>query len=61
VGNLPWALSSMADRLSRKFITRASGLIAIGFPLILFLFAAIVFWVTYAMIEPLAALISELA
>lgn len=57
VGNLSWALNSTAERLSRQFITRANQILQIGFPLVLLLFAAGVFFVTCAMIEPLADLV----
>jgi type II secretory pathway component PulF len=57
VGNLNWALNSMAERLSRQFINRANQILQIGFPLVLLLFAAGVFFVACALIEPLAELI----
>jgi type II secretory pathway component PulF len=61
VGNLSWALNSMAERLSRQFINRANQILQIGFPLVLLLFGAGVFLVTCAMIEPLAELILAIA
>ncbi|MCC7084823.1 MAG: type II secretion system F family protein [Pirellulales bacterium] len=61
VGNLAWAMNELAERLSRKFIARVHRILAIGFPLMLILFAALVCFVASAMIEPLADLVISLS
>ena len=61
VGNLPWALDDMADRLSRRFTARLTGLLSIGFPLIVLVFAAVVFLVVAGLFIPLATLVFHLA
>jgi type II secretory pathway component PulF len=61
VGNLDWALTDTADRLSRRFVNRASGVVAVAFPLVLVAFAGIVFLVASGLIEGLAQLISKVA
>ena len=61
VGNLPWALDDMADRLARRFTARLTGLLSIGFPVVLLMFAAVVFLVVVGMFIPLANLVAHLS
>jgi len=61
VGNLVWAMNEMADRLTRKFTTRLTAVLSVGFPVVLLLFAGVVFLVAVGLFFPLAHLISHLA
>ena len=61
VGNLVWAMNEMADRLTRKFTTRMTGLMSVGFPIVLLGFASVVLLVAVGMIFPLAKLITDLS
>ncbi len=61
VGNLSWALDDMADRLARKFSSWLIGLLSIGFPLVILVFAAIVLLVVVGLFIPLAQLILHLS
>jgi type II secretory pathway component PulF len=61
VGNLPWALDDMADRLARKFTSRLTGLLSIGFPLVMLVFAAVVLLVVVGLFVPLAQLVIHLS
>ena len=61
VGNLAWSLNDMADRLVRKFTARLTGVMAVGFPLVVLSFAGMVLLIAAGMIYPLAALILHLS
>lgn len=61
VGNLVWAMNEMADRLTRKFTTRLTAVLSVGFPVVLLLFAGVVFLVAVGLFFPLAHLITHLA
>jgi type II secretory pathway component PulF len=61
VGNLPWAMDDMADRLARKFTSRLTGLLSIGFPLVMLVFAAVVLLVVVGLFVPLAQLVIHLS
>jgi type II secretory pathway component PulF len=61
IGNLAWAMNDAAERLSRRFVLRASGVMAVAFPLVLFVFAGIVFLVAYGLLAPLAQVITQMS
>ncbi len=60
-GNLPWALSDMADGILRRAAQRAHGVLNIAFPSVLAGFGLIVFMVAAGILLPLFSLISSLA
>jgi type II secretory pathway component PulF len=61
VGNLPWALNAIADRLQRRFMTRMTLIGSVGFPLVLLLIASAVCLVALSIFASMANLISSLA
>jgi type II secretory pathway component PulF len=61
VGNLSWAMNDSADRLTRRFTNRITTLISIGFPIVLLIFAAVVFVVAAGLFVPLAKLVIALS
>jgi type II secretory pathway component PulF len=61
VGNLSWAMNDTAERLVRRFVRRAGGVMAVAFPLVLLVFAGIVLSVTCGLLDPLAELITRLS
>ncbi len=61
VGNLAWALDEMADSALRRFAYRLRAGLAVGFPLVVLAFGAIVFVIVVGMFLPLIEMIQGLS
>ncbi len=61
VGNLPWALTEMADSVRRRLAYRVQAVAQILFPPIVILMGLVVLFIVVALFLPLIALIQKLA
>lgn len=61
VGNLPWALSEMADSNVRRLAYRITALHRVAYPMIVIAFALTIGWYAMAFVLPLAQLVENLS
>ena len=61
VGNLPWALTEMADSVRRRLAYRVQAVAQLLFPPIVILMGLVVMFIVVALFLPLISLISKLA
>ena len=61
VGNLPWALTEMADSVRRRLAYRVQAAVQLLFPPIVILMGLAVTFIVVALFLPLIALIQRLA
>ncbi len=58
--NLPWALQELGDSMLRRSTRLTERLLAVGFPLAIFVCALLIGFVAYALFEPLTTILDKM-